>query len=252
MEEILINIYQENEFEVIMKKDEYTFLQKKNQSYFFIAKYEEKELEDFFTSNKTDKMINELTKFSETNEDVSKNTSLIIYVKTDDLDVFFENNKKIIYKIEEDEYYFRKYVIVYTDESIKEIKNSKNINESILNIVLEPGRMDKFEEKYYEDEEYFFVMQLYIKLSFLIYEKRDEPFKSIQKRISEDLAKKKLLNQYHITYEWLSKKNIILDEAEQGDNDEGEKDFLKKLEESFFNTEKDEEILLNFFDGLEE
>ncbi|SDC42679.1 hypothetical protein SAMN05421734_10884 [Pelagirhabdus alkalitolerans] len=245
MEDILAEIFYENEFEIVKDAGEFKFLQKNNQEYFFTASYKEDDLEGFFTSDKTDKMINTQGELNGKNEDINKNTSLIIYVKTNDLEEFFRNNKRIIYKIEEDEYYFRKYVIAYTEGSIKKIKNSKAVVQIIKEVLLDSERMDQFEKIYYEDEEFFFVIQLYVKLSFLIYEIADKPYISIQKRMKDNIVNRGLLNKYQLIHSWIDKNLSIL-------NNEEEKQYLEQLKNSFLNTEKDEEILLNFFDELEE
>lgn len=244
MKKILEDIFHENEFELIEEKKEFTFFQKENQEYFFTASYKEEELENFFTSDKTDNMINMQGELNETNEDINKNTSLVIYVKTNNLEEFFNRNKGIIYKIEEDEYYFRKYVIVYTENSIKGIKSSRVIGNKIKEILLESGRMDKFEDTYYEDEEFFLVMQLYIKLSFLIYEIEDKKFISISQKIKKKIAEENLSDQYQSIIEWLDQGSFTL-------NDKAEKQYFESLNASFLNTEKDEGNLLDFFDQLE-
>lgn len=244
MKKILKDIFRENKFESIKETNEFTFFQKENQEYFFTANYKENELESFFVSAKTDNMINIQSELNETHEDINKNTSLIIYVKTNSLEEFFAKNKAIIYKIEEDEYYFRKYVIVYTENSIKEIKSSEFIGDKIKEVLLEAGRIDKFEETYYKDEEFYLVMQLYIKLSFLIYEIEDKPFIPITQKIMKKITEENLYNQYQSIMAWLNQESLNL-------NDEAEKQYFENLNASFLNIEKDDGNLLNFFDRLE-
>lgn len=48
MQDILAEIFYENEFEIVKEADEFKFLQRKNQEYFFTASYKENELEGFF------------------------------------------------------------------------------------------------------------------------------------------------------------------------------------------------------------
>ena len=245
MKKILKDIFHKNGFELMREKNEFTFFRKENQEYFFIASYKEEELENFFVSDKTDNMINIQDELNETNEDINKNTSLVIYVKTNNFQEFFDKNRGIIYKIEEDEYYFRKYVIVYTENSIKEIKSSEFIGNKIKEVLLEAGRMDKFEETYYKDEEFYLVMQLYIKLSFLIYEIEDKPFIPITQKIMKKITEENLSDQYQSIMAWLYQENFIL-------NDKAEKQYFESLNASFLNIEKDEGNLLDFFERLEE
>lgn len=245
MKKILKDIFYDNKFELIKEEYEFTFFQKKNQEYFFIANYKEEELEGFFTNNKTNNIINIQENLNKSNEDINKNTSLVIYVKTNNLEEFFNKNKAFIYKIEEDEYYFRKYVIIYTENSIKEIKSSKFTSNKIKEILLKVGRMDTFEDIYYKDEEFYLVIQLYIKMSFLIYEIENKPFISLPKKIIEEITKEDLSYQYKSIMNWLNQESLILD-------DKTECQYFESLRASFFNIERDERNLLNFFDQLEE
>src|SRR5690625_654140 len=106
MRRILTNIFHHSGFNTTIRTDEIMFAKKEKQEYFFVTSYTEDELEDFFTGEKTDHIISMQDELYEENEDIKKNTSLIIYVKTNNLEEFINRNKKIIYKIEEDEYYF--------------------------------------------------------------------------------------------------------------------------------------------------
>jgi hypothetical protein len=48
--------------------------------------------------------------------EIEKNTSLIILLKVENLKKDFEELKNQIMRIEEDEYFFRKYIIIYNDK----------------------------------------------------------------------------------------------------------------------------------------
>lgn len=248
MKEILNKIFHEKNFDKTIRTDEITFFQKVNQEYFFTVSYNEDELWTFFTSEKTDDIISIQNELYEKNEDIKKNTSLIIYVKTNDFGSFFEKNKKMIYRIEEDEYYFRKFVVVYTDNSIKNITSHKIISNKLREILLESDRMEVFEEEYYMDEEFFLTMQLYVKLSFLTYQIKDKPFVSIKQRIIDEIAVGNLTNQYELIRDWLDDESLKSTDKEN----EEEKDYFNELERSFLTWEKDEKPLLDFLNRLEE
>ena len=248
MKGILNKVFCENHFDVINKTDKIVFYQKENQEYFFTVSYNEDELSDFFTSENANNIISIQNELYEKNEDIKKNTSLIIYVKTNDFDDFFEKNKKIIYRIEEDEYYFRKFVVVYTDNSIKNIKEHGTISDKLRVILLESGRMELFEKEYYKDEEFFLTMQLYVKLSFLTYHIKDKPFVPIKQKKKDELTAINLINQYELINDWLEDESLKL----TNEDTEERKKYFNELEKSFLTWEKDEEVLLNFFNRLEE
>lgn len=132
--------------------------------YFLISKYNKEEIINFFESKKTNDLIDIFDDKKKNSQDVSKNTSLIILLKVDDLKNDFEGLKNQIMKIEEDEYFFRKYIIIYDDIweiEINAIDISKIDNE-VKNINLEKFRKDPF-----WDPKAYLLIELFIKLPFL-------------------------------------------------------------------------------------
>lgn len=155
---------------------------KKNE--FFILKYfENEEFEDFFKSEKLDSLIEGFQSLKDGK--IRKNSSLFVLVKVDSLSEFYNNHLKNIMDIEEDEYYFRKYVILYTEEGINKLEpNTQFLLQYIQSKDLEDQSLfAKFENNMFFEEAYFIAMQLIIKLPFISLPHASEHFKMIEDRI---------------------------------------------------------------------
>ena len=100
---------------------------KNSNEFFLIQEYDKEMLQsnieknvNFFTCKQTDKLVYDFEKIQ--NQKIKKNTSLFITVKVDNLEKAYNEFKNITMKIEEDEYYFRKYVIFYTEDGLSKLE----------------------------------------------------------------------------------------------------------------------------------
>ena len=83
-----------------------------NEHEFFLTEhFEIGEIQDFFKTEKLEYLISQFQKID--NNKIRKNTSLFILIKVDSIHEFYNQNLNKMVIIEEDEYYFRKYVIFY-------------------------------------------------------------------------------------------------------------------------------------------
>ena len=142
------------------------------------------ETNNFFTCKKTNQLISEFEKIQDNK--VKKNTSLFVIVKFENFEEY-GRFKNIAMRIEEDEYYFRKYVIFYTEEGLVELKPSAD---SLLQYIQENddnsdenSLFDKFEKDMFFNDAYFIAMQLIIKLPFISLPHSDAHFETIEDRI---------------------------------------------------------------------
>ena len=93
---------------------------KKGYEFFIFEHFEIDELKVFFKSEKLDHLISEFQKLDD--DKVKKNTSLFVLIKVDNVQEAHKEYLNKIMAIEEDEYYFRKYVIFYTENGLSKIK----------------------------------------------------------------------------------------------------------------------------------
>src|SRR5699024_2137021 len=102
MEVILQKLFLENNFKKYEISHNLLLYEAKNQDYFFVSSFEEKEINDFFNSEKTNNIIRKQNELYEIKESIKKNSTLVILVKINDLEDFLIGNRNEIYKIEED------------------------------------------------------------------------------------------------------------------------------------------------------
>jgi hypothetical protein len=115
---------------------------------------------------------------------IEKNSSLIMLVKCADINAI-ENLQQQILFFEEDEYFFKKYVILYTEDSIKGLTSTPLIPK-LRAKVHNNESFNKFATLGYKAEisEYLVIMQLFIKLPFLKLGPGIEGFTSLNQKIT--------------------------------------------------------------------
>lgn len=180
--------------------------------YFMIWEYDTRKINNFFESDVTRKIVTDFKYIKKIEADIEKNTSLIILLKTGKLSSVFNNLKNQIMIIEEDEYFFRKYVIIYDEDweeffksnykNIEELSNKK-LEDDLKNIVLKDFRADSF-----KNSKDYLLMQLFIKLPFLNveYEKKGKnEIWTLMNKIEEQITIQKLndLNNYVLNEDFL-------------------------------------------------
>lgn len=233
MIEILKRIYDEYFFKTEQKKQDILLSTKKNKEYYLTAQYTESEFLDFFNSNKTNEIIELFSLYKQEENDFKKNTSLIILVEVNDINEFYTRNKNQILSVEEDEYFFRKYVIIYSLDSIQSIQKESKVIQKIHEILLKEGKMDSFQRNLYKEEEYFLSIQLIVKLPFIKLSLNTKKFQSIEEKIKISLKKLELEKDAALVLRAINSEN-----EETFDFEQLEKDVLieeeSKLLETFF------------------
>lgn len=150
---------------------------------------------NFFTCEQTNNLVYEFEKIQ--NQKIKKNTSLFITVRVDNLEEEYNRFKNITMKIEEDEYYFRKYVIFYTEDGLGKIKPNTQF---LLNYIQSDSSkneslFDKFENNMFFDDAYFIAMQLIVKLPFISLPHSDDRFEVIEDRIKTRIEREGLIDK---------------------------------------------------------
>ncbi|WP_342439124.1 ABC-three component system middle component 1 [Paenibacillus sp. FSL L8-0436] len=122
--------------------------------------------------------------------DMDKNTSLIVCIKRKELHPSPVLNK-IIFDIEEDPYFFKKYVLTYTESQVEiVIKNwgDSSIMEYMHTILNDEGLFQSHKTSQFLNTEYNLVSQFFIKLPFLSLRKMDRELSSLKKEIENLLT----------------------------------------------------------------
>ncbi|MCT3092474.1 ABC-three component system middle component 1 [Lactococcus lactis] len=173
--------------------------------YFFIEEYSEDEFANFFEVDKTGKIIEDFLKAQKNSglKHVKKNTSLLLLIKVDNIEQGYEDYKNQILYVEEDSYYFRKFVILYSDKALENITHQVTLQE--LYEKLKAGISD-FEKNMFFDESYFLAMEIAIKLPFFVIPQAEENYKTIEERFRD--SEKDNLDQNLIEAFW-EEENIV-------------------------------------------
>lgn len=166
------------------RKNKYGFYNKSGDDFFRIDEYSEANVLNYFKDKKTQLATDSYKKMITVCDEAKMNTVQIILVKVADLRTFFYNYKNQVMQIEEDPYYFRKYILVYTEEAIDEIEKY-SISE-LEKFILDDNNYDCFEKDLYSIPSFFVCMECYIKLPFLTLPIRDENYVSLNHLIQEE------------------------------------------------------------------
>lgn len=239
MLDLLKKIYEQYEFEVNRNVYNILFSAKENREYYLTVQYTENEFERFYDSEKSVNLINFFNKLKKNKSDYEKNTSLIVCLKLSNIQEITVSLKNIILNIEEDEYFFRKYVIIYTENSIKNIDYNKSIREQLHDIVKREGMMNEYQKNCYFSEEFFLAMQLFVKLPFLMYEGDAGQFTSVEEKLKNAVK----INDLDYMYD------KVINYKEELREDKSE--YISKLTEAFLSEERESDILNDFFEYFE-
>ena len=217
MRDIVIKFLQNNHFNQLDTEFDF-YTNSQNSEYFIVSQYSSNELHNFFDDDKTSQVIKEFERLSlkSEHENIKKNTSLFILVEVDNLKEAFEDEKlqRSILLIEEDYYYFRKFILLYTQNGLSDLRD-KETNEMLYTYL--NANINIFEIDMFFSESYFIAMEIGVKLPFFTLPKRNDIYKSIENQYQNDKDKldNRILEFYSkITDEKLSKslKDISTDD----------------------------------------
>lgn len=235
MVEILKQIFIEHGYNIQDFEEDFIALME-NKEYFVITQYNEEEIKNFFSIQKTVQLIESYNQLKNDYPDLKKNSSLIICHKSANIEAFKKENQSIIFRIEEDEYYFRKYLIIYSEESLQIFTFDKNYGSQINNILQKPECLQYYQNNFYYDEGYFLAMQLMVKLPFLKYNSIEGGYKTVEQELVEAILHKQL-HKFHEDYRLYDKEN----ETEES------RDCFSELEKAFLSLEEDGELITTLF-----
>ena len=186
MRDIIIKFLQNNHFNQVDREFDF-YTNSQNSEYFILSQYSPDELNNFFDDDKTSQVIKEFERVSliVEHENIKKNTSMFILVEVDDLKEIFEDEKvqQSILLIEEDYYYFRKFIILYTQNGLLDLRD-KDTNEMLYTYL--ESNIDAFEDDMFFSESYFMAMEIGVKLPFFTLPKRNDIYQSIESQYQDD------------------------------------------------------------------
>jgi hypothetical protein len=193
MESLINTIFNNNNFVFNESINGYN---DESKSYFFIRKIGADELEEIKNKNCLSDQtwyIEFLSIFNENAKDpnfnsLEKNSSLLILVESSSINDI-ERLQSQILLIEEDQYYVKKYVILYTPRAFTYISGFSS-NEELLAAVNNGTSFQSILSNGFnsENEHYVLLLQLFIKLPFLSLKFPEDEYVSLQEKLGTTLG----------------------------------------------------------------
>ena len=240
MEEFVRKLFSEYGFEDPISNERFLFFQKSGDSqveYYLVELTNSNNLKDYLETEHIESLLSFFNVQKPKAPDIEKNTTLLVFAEAEELNQKSHDQfKRHIWRIEEDEYFFNKSVILYDKNSIAYFDQSNPLSASdqLNDLVLDKDKFDAFLNSQFEDPDYFFCIQLFIKIPFLESKIISEDFTDLQLIINSKLDD----NQLHL--------ESLLNSSIFKENSASEE--LYSLKESFLdpNNERVDEFLNKF------
>lgn len=143
----------------------------------------------FFLEEIADEIFEYIRIQNNISQSFAKNSTLLVFFEKDEI------KNEDIYIIEEDEYNFKKNVIIYKNEELNSLKSlleiEKKLSIDLLNTIVNGGEGEEF-RRFKEKNEmtlsyYPLVIQMMLKLPFLKYKPKGEMLINLEHQIFEEL-----------------------------------------------------------------
>lgn len=169
MKKLVQNIFLASGFKLSAEIENAFFFQNiddSHQSYYLVHFINVEKLKNYLDTSDFEATYHLFEEQKKLSPDVEKNTSLLVIALTDNIERDYIIYKNGILQIEEDEFWFKKYVLIYTNESIINFESATTI-EDFNTYILNNSLFTSFKEGLYENSEYFVAMQIFLKFPFL-------------------------------------------------------------------------------------
>lgn len=188
MRQTLIDIFHYHNFVSPESKREILFFEKSDSidlEYFIVDFIESNELAHYLLSTRGTDLLTFFENKCKEKDDIEKNTSLILCVKVNSFAKEVPILSNHILNVEEDEYWFKKYVLIYSCDAVGQLSS---VTGTLKDIILDNTRFNLFRNDIYADDLYYLAVQLYLKLPFLnVPESAVENYRPIEEIISQNL-----------------------------------------------------------------
>ena len=200
-------------FKLIKEQDGFSFYSKlEEDSKRFLIVYETESLRNVdYYNNKIQEIVPNELKVEPAFE---RNSDFIILFKIENLSDFNEHEQKIL-SIEEDPYFFKKYVLYYSNEELN-LVNDIDISE-LKKTIFDRDLFNKYKQHPNFPSLYSFAARFFIKLPFLRVPVSEEKMPSIEVMLDENLKDKHLFE--------FDNKLALLIESKNNDLDDVLKEF---------------------------
>lgn len=192
MEELIEIIFTENGFVESGRKDSVIFYKKQDEQkkeYYLVDFINPEDLSDFMNKEKANNIFELFEEQKKQGVDIEKNTSLLLCVRLNNIKNDISAIKNDVLFIEEDDFWFKKYVITYSDGSVPDAPVTGTYLEYFNQFLLDNDTFREYKNDVYLNEKYFLVIQLFLKLPFLnVPINTENNFNTIEDILSQQLS----------------------------------------------------------------
>lgn len=192
MDNLIEIIFTANGFIESARKESARFYKKQDEQkkeYYLVDFINPADLTDFMRKEKANNIFELFEEQKKEGVDIEKNTSLVLCVRLNNIKSDISAIKNDILLIEEDDFWFKKYIITYSDASIPNAPVSGNYLEHFNELLLDNETFREYKNDVYLNEKYFLVIQLFLKLPFLIVPiNTQNNFNTIEDILSQQLS----------------------------------------------------------------
>jgi hypothetical protein len=192
MKELLKNIFAVNGFsERKINGDTYFFEAKdsKKSEYYLIDFIESDKIKGYLNTDALESVFTLFNDQKKEKQDIEKNTSLIICLRLNNIKEDIEGIRNDILRIEEDDYWFKKYVIVYSDNSLPQPTDGIDYIEYFNGLLADSERFKEYKSDIYQNEGYYLAIQIFLKIPFInVPVKITSSYRSIEDLVAEKLS----------------------------------------------------------------
>lgn len=170
MDELIEIIFNENGFIESGRKESAYFYKKKDEEkkeYYLVDFINSDDLVDFMDREKANNLLELFEEQKKLGKDIDKNTSLLLCVRLNNLKNDISSIKNALLRIEEDDFWFKKYVITYTEASLPDVPVTGTYQDYFNQFLLDNETFKEYKNDVYLNEKYFLIIQLFLKLPFL-------------------------------------------------------------------------------------
>ena len=152
--------------------------------YYLVDQVQGPKLKDYVSTRFEEVVLPFFQEKCNTLAEIEKNTSLIVLADFEDALPSSRADRNKIILVEEDPYYFRKYVIAYKNALFEGLLSADSPETKIWSVLSDEQRYQQFEDNALNDEEYFVAMQLQTKLAFLTIKDLEKEMKGVRETVS--------------------------------------------------------------------
>jgi len=166
MKQIIRSIFSERRFEQARGLENiffYHFSTEGRSEYYVVEFISAADLQTYDAERAHEVIVSNKSAF----HDVEKNSSLILCVEFNDLQNQYYQYKNAMLKIEEDEFWFKKYLLPYTATAVQHFNLEAAIIPQLNGLVLNETQFNAFRQNMFTGEAFFLAIQCFLKLPFL-------------------------------------------------------------------------------------